>query len=192
MPRRCKNSQCQTELPPASKCEGIVSKRGFCSVECLAEHSRDKLTKAKKRKQRKEVRKAKERLKTRSELARDAQRDFNAFIRERDRDLPCISCDKVSPGGDAIGGLWDCSHYRSVGACPELRFEELNAHKACKQCNRDKSGNIVEYRIRLIKRIGQDALDWLEGPHEPKKYTADELRELAAYYRKKARELKKQ
>lgn len=49
----------------------------------------------------------------------------------------------------------------------------------------------MNYRINLVGRIGQDAVDWLEGPHEPKKYTADELRELAAYYRKKTRELKK-
>lgn len=185
MPRRCKYKPCTTELPPARQCTDIIQKRGFCSVECLALHSREKLQKTKEREKRKELRKAKERLKTRSELARDAQRDFNAYIRERDRDLPCISC------GRHHEGQYHAGHYRTVGANPELRFEELNCHKQCAPCNNHKSGDIVNYRINLVKRIGQDAVYWLEGPHEPKKYTADELRELAAYYRKKARELKK-
>jgi len=48
-----------------------------------------------------------------------------------------------------------------------------------------KSGNILEYRIRLVKKIGQAAVDWLEGPHEPKRYTIDELKEIKAEYKSK-------
>ena len=37
----------------------------------------------------------------------------------------------------------------------------------------------------------EEAVEWLEGPHEPKKYTVEELKAMAAGYRAKTRELKK-
>lgn len=185
MTRRCRYSQCEAELPPARQCTSPIEKRGFCSIECMTQHGLEKAQEAAERKKRKEVRQAKERLKTRSDHAREAQRDFNAYIRERDRDQPCISC------GRHHQGQYHAGHYRTVGANPELRFEELNCHKQCAPCNNHKSGNIVEYRINLVERIGQDNLDWLEGPHEPKKYTIEQLKEIGAYYRKKTRELKR-
>jgi hypothetical protein len=52
------------------------------------------------------------------------------------------------------------------------------------------SGNLINYRINLAKKIGVDLVEWLEGPHEPKKYTIEQLREIKATYSRKARELK--
>lgn len=179
-PRKCKI--CKTRFQPFNSL--VVA----CSVPCAVEAAREAIEK----RQRRELREAKERIKTRSDWLKEAQIAFNAYIRERDKAKPCISCDETAPGGDPIGGLWDCSHYRSIGACPQLRFEELNAHKSCKQCNRDKSGNIVEYRIRLKARIGEERLEWLEGPHEPKKYTIDDLKAIKAEYKDKLRQLKRQ
>lgn len=195
--RSCK--VCGKEIPKAKDCTDPITKARFCGVECLSLHGREKAQAAAKRKAEREAkakrakhRADKERIKTKSEHMREAQRAFNAYIRERDRDLPCISCGKTNPGGDPRGGVWDCSHYRSVGANPELRFEPLNAHKGCKNCNRDKSGNIVDYRIYLQIKIGKDALEWLEGPHEPKRYTIDDLKRIKVEYRALTRELKKQ
>jgi hypothetical protein len=54
-----------------------------------------------------------------------------------------------------------------------------------------KSGNLGPYRIELIKRIGQEKVDWLEGPHEPKRYTIDDLKAIKAHYRALTRELKR-
>ncbi len=101
----------------------------------------------------------------------EAQKAFNKYIRTRDAALPCISCGITT-------GQMHAGHYRSRGAAPELRYEPLNCHKQCAQCNEKKSGNIVEYRINLIDRIGEDLVDWLEGPHDTKKYTIDDLREI--------------
>ncbi len=53
----------------------------------------------------------------------------------------------------------------------------------------ERSGNIAEYRIRLIKKIGLDKVEWLEGPHEPAKYTIDDLKELIVKYKAKCKEL---
>lgn len=154
---------------------------------CALEFAR--LDKAKRRTR--ELREQKRKLKTRGELMKEAQSAFNAFIRIRDANQPCISCGTWSPQ-DSHGGKWDCGHYRSTGANPELRFEELNAMKQCKHCNQHLSGNVVNFRIGLRHRIGDAALEWLEGPHEQKKYTKDDLRAVRDEYRAKRRELEKQ
>ena len=65
----------------------------------------------------------------------------------------------------------------------------MNAHSQCVKCNRNLSGNTVDYRFRLIDKIGIDNVEWLEGPHKAKKYTIDELKEKATYYNGKAKEL---
>jgi len=120
----------------------------------------------------------------RSYWLKKAQQSFNAYIRHRDADLPCISCDSNPNDKNLMtGSRWDCGHYRSVGANPELRFEELNTAKQCVKCNRDLSGNVVNYRIGLVKRIGIEKVEWIEGPHSPKKYTIDELKAIDKKYR---------
>ena len=110
---------------------------------------------------------------------REAQKAFNAFIRARDSALPCVSC------GRHHSGKYDAGHYRSRGAFPELRFNELNCHKQCSPCNTQLSGNIANYRPILLERIGVDNLAFVEGPHEPKKYTCAELKEIELKYKEK-------
>jgi hypothetical protein len=158
-----------------------------CGTTCAIEWAKRQRVKAEK-KQTREWRKTNM---TRGDLLKKAQTEFNRFIRLRDHDKPCISCDTIETGTEGKGGRWDCSHYRSVGSAPELRFEELNAHRACKKCNQHLSGNIVEYRARLIVRIGPEKLAWLEGPHPVQKYSRDDLREIADKYRAAANQLHK-
>lgn len=176
-PRRKKCRACREWFHPWNTLQRA------CSPPCaLVVADQDK-----KKARRKRDRATKEKLKTRSDWMKESQRAFNAYIRHRDEGKPCISCGTLNPT-PSRGGSWDCGHYRSTGAAPELRFEELNAHRQCKQCNSHLSGNVVEYRLRLAERIGQENLDWLEGPHEPKKYTIEELREIRDHYRAKVRE----
>lgn len=160
-----------------------------CSIDHAIQHAnaqKAKREKARQRAERARHREAKLRLKSRAEWMRDAQRAFNAFIRERDHRLPCVSCGRFHQG------QWHAGHYRSVGAAPELRFEPLNVHKQCAPCNNHKSGNVIEYRINLVARIGADRVEWLEGPHAPKKYTIDELKEIKRFYSAEVRRLRKQ
>jgi hypothetical protein len=114
---------------------------------------------------------------------KQAQAAFNAFIRGRDEKEPCISC------GRHHSGQYHAGHYRTVGAHPELRFDELNCHKQCSVCNNHLSGNLLEYRIALIKKIGQDSVEILEGPHDPKKYSIDDLKAIAKEYKQKLKDL---
>lgn len=122
---------------------------------------------------------------------RQCQKAFNAYIRERDRHQPCITCGTLSPGGDPRGGLWDCGHYLTVGAHPELRFTADNAARQCVACNRNRSGAQQAYREALIRRIGLARVEALEGPHPPAKWTVDEINTMAARFRRLTRELKK-
>ncbi|MBY5961912.1 recombination protein NinG [Marinobacter hydrocarbonoclasticus] len=171
-----------------AKFEPFNSLQQVCSTACALQKAQKDLQKDAERKakeQRKWVREQKAKLKTRGEHLKEAQQAFNAYIRERDRHRPCISC------GTYTAGQYHAGHYRTTKAAPELRFEELNCHKQCAQCNNFDSGNIVEYRISLIQRIGQEAVDWLEGPHEAKHYTTDELKEIKRKYRSMKRELER-
>lgn len=120
-------------------------------------------------------REAKVKAKPRSHWMKLAQTAFNAYIRARDDGLRCISCGSLT-------GKKNAGHYRSVGSAPELRFEPLNCHLQCEKCNSYLSGNLINYRINLIKLIGLDAVEWLEGKHEPKKYTIQDLQDIRAGY----------
>jgi hypothetical protein len=82
-------------------------------------------------------------------------------------------------------------HYMSVGARPELRFDENNVNAQCAPCNNHLSGNIVLYRKGLIAKIGLEAVEALEGPHEPKHYTVDDLKQIKADYTAMAKALEK-
>jgi hypothetical protein len=147
-----------------------------------------------------EFKQRKEALLTVSDWTKRAQVEFNSYIRERDVKDVCISCGRndLEVGFNGVGGKWDAGHFRSRGAAPELRFNELNCHKQCKSCNGGsgkyarKSATVAdEYRHRLIAKIGLDEVEWLEGPHEPPRYRIDDLKLIRDEYRRKLRELKK-
>ncbi len=179
-PKRCK--VCRSEFVPR---QGFQT---WCSPDCGYKLSQAKQSKERAKvdkAERAEIRQAKERIKSRGDHLKDAQAAFNAWIRERDAPLPCISC------GRHHEGQYHAGHYRTTAAAPELRFEPLNVHKQCAPCNNHMSGNIVEYRINLVKKIGVEAVEWLEGPHEPAKLTIEDIKAITAKYRALVRELKR-
>ena len=149
-----------------------------CSIRCAINYA----SKIRKKKHAIELKVARENLKTRGDYLKEAQIEFNKFIRLRDKNLLCISCQKPPKKRNA-------GHYRSVGACPELRFEELNCHMQCEHCNTYLSGNLIEYRKNLILKIGVEKVEFLESKHEPKKYTIDEIKEIKAKYKQKLKGL---
>ena len=188
-PKKCRVATCGATFVPARLGQAV------CSPACAmidAPRHKEKARKSLARVERKEIKVRKEKLKSRADHLREAQAAVNEYVRLRDADLPCISCDSTPSDGDLItGSRWDAGHYRSVGSSPELRFEPLNIHRQCVKCNRNLSGNAVEYRIRLVLRIGAAKLAWLEGPHPARKYTIDEIKAIKAEYRAKTRELKR-
>ncbi|MEX5591929.1 recombination protein NinG [Pseudomonas orientalis] len=188
-PKKCKNPACGISFPPQRLGQAV------CSPKCglaIKDVNQAKARKSLDQVQRREIKVRKEKLKSRADHLRAAQAAVNAYVRLRDAYLPCISCDSTPNDNDLMtGSRWDAGHYRSVGACPELRFEPLNIHRQCVKCNRNLSGNAVEYRIRLVQRIGAEKVAWLEGLHPPCKYTVEEIKAIKAKYRAMTKELKK-
>lgn len=179
-PRKCR--VCKTDFQP-HKIMQIC-----CSVECAIKQAQAKRTKAERIagiEDRKTVKAKRDAMKTLSQWLKEAQAACNAYVRERDKDKPCISC------GRFHDGAYDAGHYRTVGAAPSLRFDLANIHKQCVPCNQHKSGNIVEYRIRLIERIGQSEVDRLEGPLDIVKYNIDDARCIKAHFKFALKELRK-
>jgi hypothetical protein len=175
MAKKCKN--CKTEI-----INPFSSTQTACSPSCAIELAREKQakeSKAKAKLERKAHRAAKERVKSKGKWFAETQAVFNKWIRLRDDKDPCISCNRYHEG------QYHAGHYLSRGASPELRFDEFNTRKQCSACNLHLSGNQVKYRIQLIKKIGLEKVEWLEGPHEPKRYTIDDLKEIKQKYKDK-------
>ncbi|ARA80240.1 recombination protein NinG [Pseudomonas amygdali] len=181
-PKKCRVPECGASFVPQKLGQAV------CSPACAiidAPRNQAKARKALAQVERSEIKVRKEKLKSRSDHMKDTQQAFNEWVRHRDASLPCVSC------GRHHEGKYDAGHYRTVGSNPALRFEPLNCHRQCSPCNTQLSGNIVNYRIELVRRIGVVNVEWLEGPHEPQKYTIEELKSMTAKYRALTRELKK-
>ncbi len=124
-----------------------------------------------------------EKTKTLTDYKKDLQTLVNKYVRLT-KESECISCKK-----DLNGLKFDAGHYRTVGSNPALRFETLNIWPQCVKCNRDLHGNLLEYRINLVKKLGNDTVQWLESEHPPKKYTVQELQDLTKHYKTEIKKL---
>jgi hypothetical protein len=173
---KCKH--CKTKFEPKQ----FNQKNCLQTDECVRAFLSD-LTKQNEQRWRKEKKVRKNKLKTRSEWLNDLQKTFNTYIRERDKNKPCISCGTFT-------GKINAGHYKSVGGSPELRFNELNVHKQCEYCNTHLSANLIEYRIGLVKRIGVDKVEFLERKdHAALKLTTDEIKANILIYKEKTKNL---
>jgi hypothetical protein len=186
-PKKCKNPACGISFPPQRLGQAV------CSPKCglaIKDVNQAKARKSLAQVERREIKVRKEKLKSRGEHMREAQQAFNEYVRTRDQAAGhlCISSGKPL---DWSGNAVDAGHYRSVGSAPHLRFDERNCHAQSKQDNRFLSGNAVDYRIGLIARIGQEAVDALEADQSTRKYTVEEIKAIKAEYRAKTKELKK-
>lgn len=178
-------TKCPICKQPATQKFGL---KLFCGYEHAAQWAKSSLDK-RKTKENAEARKIDRQklksLKTRSEWLKELQTIFNKFIRLRDKGLPCVSCGHPDDGSRQR----HASHYKSVGGNPALRFDPNNCFASCSICNNYLSGNLVPYRVELIKRIGLAEVERLEGPQQPLKLTIPEIQELIKTYKQKYKEL---
>ncbi|HID3222832.1 TPA: recombination protein NinG [Enterobacter cloacae] len=179
----------------------------WCSPEhgailAMEEREKEKVKAAAKRiKEQKEAEKAgrkrrqekRESLKSKSQWDKEAQSAFNRYIRIRDEGKECVSCGNPLLGKSnyLTGSAIDASHYRSRGAASHLKFNVFNVHSACTRCNRQLSGNAVEYRIRLIERIGLERVERLESDNEPRRFDIPYLQRVKSIFTRKGRALEK-
>lgn len=178
--RKCKN--CKESFTPRGDNQIV------CTVKCATElqkKKREKLIKEIEKQDRRDIREMKEKLKTTKDYVKELQVIFNTFIRERDKNLPCISCGRIN------NARWTAGHYFPAGSYPMVRFDEDNVHKQCWwNCNKNQHGNLANYKIGLLEKIGEERLTELElRIRTPKKYTIPELIEMKAEYKLKIKSL---
>ena len=127
-----------------------------------------------------------QKLKTLSQYEAEAKKSFQKYVRLRDKDLPCISCNEM------VKDLWDGGHYFKAEIFSGLIFNEKNCHKQCRKCNRFLGGNELQYRKGLLARFGWEYVAKLENIADENrvyKYTKDELIEIKKKYDGKIKEL---
>lgn len=176
---------CSTDYTPRSslqkvchnyKCAIAFNKQRDAEIAAREQRKHDKEARAKWRERKADVKP----LKHWEDLT---QRVVNDYIRERDRDLPCISC------GTWTTVQWEAGHFRSRGKASHLRYHEDNIHAQCHHCNVHLSGNQQQYRINLIAKIGAERVEALENNNTPHRYTREELDAIRKRYRALLREL---
>lgn len=123
-----------------------------------------------------------------SKLKSDAQAAVNEYVRLRDIQDGCITCDK----GPNWHGQWHASHYYSRGHSSFLRFNLWNIHKSCSRCNDHLAGNISNYKPAIIIKIGADRVEFLELNRTAKaEYSREYLERITRIFRKRCRIVKK-
>lgn len=122
-------------------------------------------------------------IQTLPRLLKKTQEVFNKYIRLRDRDKGCISC-----GAEVT----EAGHYFSQGHHSALRFNETNTNGQCTRCNCFLSGNLINYRMGLVKRYGEQKVLLLEHVGKTsgvRKWSRVELEALIQHYKQEIEKL---
>ena len=179
--KKCKN--CKEHFVPK-----FSSMEKYCqSVDCRTKHALDNLNKIKTKPKtawRNEKKLRTENLRSLGDWKKILQTVFNRFIRMRDAKKGCISC------GANLNGKYDAGHFYSVGAYPNLRYNEDNVHGQCVKCNMYLHGNLANYRNGLIARIGSERFRVLdENKNGTLNLTMQEIIELINEYKNKQKKM---
>lgn len=177
--KKCRHSKCRKWFQPFRSTQ-VVCNNAVCALEYARESKLEK-----ERKATKELRK-RFKQNDRSHQLKLTQQVFNEYIRLRDSADPCISC------GTMEAPEWCAGHYRTRGAASQLRFNVDNVHKQCnRHCNLALSGNLINYRIGLIKKIGLERVEALENDNSTRKWTCEELIEMRSKFRAMIRDMRR-
>lgn len=126
--------------------------------------------------------------KSKPNLVKKLDRVFALYIRLRDT-MPsgycrCISCGRIKPFAEI-----DCGHYHGRTHMA-TRFDEDNCHGECHYCNRMSADHLIQYEKNLVKKIGQNKVDWLNvKAHSSKHFLDCELEQMIEYYTREAKRL---
>ena len=126
------------------------------------------------------------RNKSLSQLKALATKHFNAYIRKRDENCNCISCN--------LPKVLEAGHYFSADKYSILRYHEHNTNGECHVCNCYVENHLENYKVILIMKIGADEFIELERLADESKKTSFkwskiDLIETIIKYKKKIKEL---
>ena len=175
MARKCTYKKCRSELPVLSKSDTWQSK-GFCNVECMADHGLAKAREQAERKRKADeagIKKRNKSFKKKVELGdikkqKDlTQSEFNKWIKLEELyrcaiagDQPvCISCSK--PWTPFINYDFAAGHYHSRGSRQDLALNSNNVYLQCNgycnsglSANKTGEGKTHGYLVGLQMRFG--------------------------------------
>lgn len=176
--RRCKNCKAKNEKFI------VIGINAFCdnNYKCASEFGRKKSANDKEKVSRvkKSEFKASD-IKTRKEAAKKA---CHAYIRARDKGLPCICCGRV------INGAVHAGHFLESGNNSFLRYNEDNIHAQSSYCNTYKGGNSDDYEGKLRIKIGDARVDYLlANKGGTVKRTAQDYKDIEILYKGKLKDL---
>jgi hypothetical protein len=168
---------CETKFTPF-RSTAIV-----CGWQCANIYAKELNEKKEKKDWQKRKSTLKKELLSLSDWLKLAQQVFNKYIRERDKNQLCISCQKP-PLKKNAGHFYNANNHYNV------RFDERNVHLQCEHCNTFLSGNLISYRENLIKKIGiTDFNNLSEIAHVTRKYNIQEIKELIELYKNKLKNI---
>jgi hypothetical protein len=154
-----------------------------CGHQCAIEWGKLKPVKAAYKRVATELkREAKDKLETHTQRINKVKPIFQKWIRERDKNEPCISCGVTKTYKDE----WDGGHFHKAENYTGVIFNEHNVNKQCKNCNKNLDGNLISYRQGLVKKIGLKAVEELEELANNTRYykwSDEELQQIKNKYK---------
>jgi hypothetical protein len=120
---------------------------------------------------------------------------FSQYIRTRDAlkttgtttHAKCITCGRIQHILDMDAG------HAIPGRDNTILFSENLCNAQCRECNRFHGGRLQEYRKILIEKHGQSKWEeWEAMKHTHVKFTQTDYEQMAAEYREKIKNLKKE
>lgn len=177
-PRKCK--ECGSVFTPK-----YSTIQATCGITCSIAYAKRVKANKEAKEWEEEKKERKEALMSYSDWLKLLQVTFNAFIRERDKGRECVSCGCKVDNGHA-------SHFFATASHPNLRFDEDNVHLSCVEDNLHLHGNLIEYSLRLPKRIGQERYDALldRSKKTTLKLSVPEIKEMIQKYKLLTKQLK--
>ena len=130
----------------------------------------------------------KKKAKSYSRLKTDLDRVFSLWVRRRFADplghATCVSCGLRAPWQSLQAGHFVSRSYLAT------RFEPLNTHSQCVQCNIFKKGNLAAYAAWAVNRYG---MYWparmVALSKVPTKYSRSDLQEMIGDYERRLEQL---
>ena len=131
------------------------------------------------------------------------RKNFNKFIQLRDATVcvsgeilvKCIACGKGKILNNTYEWrIWHASHYWLENKYKSVRFDEENVNGSCQRCNSPEglSGNLANYEVNLIEKIGNENFQKLNfRRNRIKKFDVIELEEMNKRYLKEIKHLKR-
>jgi hypothetical protein len=181
---RCKNKDCREKFEPKKFLQKFCLKPECISLMLVELKAKGKKEKDKEWSKEKKV--MKEKLKTLGDYEKEAKKEFQKWIRLRDKDLPCQAC--LTP----FSNEWHGSHLFKAEIYSGVIFDERNVWKCCKKCNVFLGGNELQFRANLERRFGKEWVDKLQADANEtrnKRFTKTELLEIKNFYKIKLKNL---